>query len=201
MVANMRTPAGNRARAGTVFDSMNATAQTRLTLVAAALAFLPATGCGIDVHDAERGKNVDIKSVLGDVSVRTNVDSADTGLTVYPGAQPLREHGEDQSANVNVSSRWFGVNVVAAKYRSDDAQDKILEFYRREMHTYGSVTECRGNVDFRGGPGNTRMVCTEHSSSDEVQLAAGTEGRQRVVAVKPRGSGSEFSLVYVNTRG
>jgi carbohydrate-binding DOMON domain-containing protein len=180
---------------------MNAIAQTRLTLVAVAFALVPATGCGIDVHEAERGKNVDIKSVLGDVSVRTNVDNADTGLAVYPGAQPLREHGEDQSANVNVNSRWFGVKVVAAKYQSDDAQDKILEFYRRQMNTYGSVTECRGNVDFRGGPGNTRMVCKEQSSSDEVQLTAGIEGRQRVVAVRPRGNGSEFSLVYVTTRG
>jgi hypothetical protein len=34
-----------------------------------------------------------------------------------------------------------------------------------------------------------------------VQLVTGTEDRQRVVAVKRRGSGSEFSLVYVNTRG
>jgi hypothetical protein len=194
-------PAGNWPGACTVFDNMHAIAQTRLTLMAAALALLPAIGCGIDVHEAERGKNVDIKSVLGDVSVRTNVDNADTGLAVYPGAQPLRERGEDQNANVNVSSRWFGVKVVAAKYQSDDAQDKILEFYRREMNTYGPVTECRGNVDFHGGPGNKRMVCKEQSSSDEVQLAAGTEDRQRVVAVKPRGSGSEFSLVYVNTRG
>jgi hypothetical protein len=96
---------------------MHAIAQTRLTLMAAALALLPAIGCGIDVHEAERGKNVDIKSVLGDVSVRTNVDNVDTGLAVYPGAQPLRERGEDQSANVNVSSGWFGVKVVAAKYQ------------------------------------------------------------------------------------
>ena len=191
----------NCAAAAAVFDSMNAIAQTRLTLLGVALALVPATGCGIDVHEAERGKSVDIKSVLGDVSVRTNVDNADTGLPVYPGAQPLREPGEDQSANVNVASRWFGVRVVAAKYQSDDANDKILEFYRREMNTYGPVTECRGNVDFRGGPGNKRMVCKEQSSSDEVQLAAGTEGRQRIVAVKPRGNGSEFSLVYVNTRG
>src|SRR4029079_7892900 len=171
-------PAGNWPGACAVFDSMHAIAQTRLTLMAAALALMPASGCGIDVHEAERGKNVDIKSVLGDVSVRTNVDNADTGLPVYPGAQPLREPGEDQSANVNVASRWFGVRVVAAKYQSDDANDKILEFYRREMNTYGPVTECRGNVDFRGGPGNKRMVCKEQPASHDVALPAGPEDRQ-----------------------
>ena len=186
---------------GPVSDSMNAITHTRLTLVAAALAMAPLTGCGIDVHEAERGKSVDIKSPIGDVSVRTNVNNPDTGLSVYPGAQPLREHGEHESANVNVASRWFGVRVVAANYRSDDGQDQILEFYRREMKTYGPVTECRGNIDFRGGQGNRRAVCKEEPSSDDVQLVTGTEDRQRIVAVKPRGTGSEFSLVYVNTRG
>ena len=97
--------------------------------------------------------------------------------------------------------KWFGVKVIAAKYESDDAQDRILEFYRREMKTYGTVTECRGDVDFRGGSGDRRVVCNERPSSDDVQLMTGTEDRQRVVAVKRRGSGSEFSLVYVNTRG
>lgn len=183
-----------------VFDSMNAMTRTALTLALAASALVSVIGCGIDVHEAERGKNVEIKSVLGDVSVRTNVTNPDTGLPVYPGAQPLREHGEHESANVNVASRWFGVKVVAANYESDDAQDKILEFYRREIKTYGPVTECRGEVDFRGGAGNRRAVCREDPSSHDVQLVAGTEERQRVVAVKPRGTGSEFSLVYVNTR-
>jgi hypothetical protein len=172
-----------------------------LTVVLAACALVPAIGCGIDVHEAERGKSVDIKSPLGDVSVRTDVKNLDTGLPVYPGAQPLREHGEHESANVNVDSRWFGVKVVAAKYESSDSQDRVLDFYRREMKTYGPVTECRGDVDFRGGPGARRVVCKEKASSDDVQLLTGTEERQRVVAVKPRGTGSEFSLVYVNTRG
>ena len=56
-------------------------------------------------------------------------------------------------------------------------------------------------MDFRGGKGNRRAVCKEQPSSDDVQLVAGSEDRQRVVAVKPRGTGSEFSLVYVNTQG
>jgi len=169
-----------------------------LTLVLAAVGL--SAGCGIDVHEAERGKNVDIRSPLGSVSVRTNVDNADTGLPVYPGARPLREHGDHESANVSVASRWFGVKVIAAKYQSEDAQDRIVDFYRREMKTFGAVTECRGEVDSRGGPRARRAVCRERPSSSDVQLVTGTEERQRVVAVKPRGAGSEFSLVYVTTR-
>lgn len=171
-----------------------------LALVLASTAVGLSAACGIDVHEAERGKNVDVRSPLGSVSVRTDVENPDTGLPVYPGAQPFREHGDHESANVSVASRWFGVKVIAAKYQSDETQDKILDFYRREMRTYGPVTECRGEVDFRGGPGARRAVCKERPSSNDVQLVTGTEERQRVVAVKPRGTGSEFSLVYVTTR-
>src|SRR5262245_18534093 len=169
-----------------------------LALVAA---LLPLPACGVDVHDAGTGKNVDVKSPFGSVSVRTDVKNPDTGLRVYPGAEPLRDEDDPESANVNVSSRWFAVRVVTAKYESRDGQDKILDFYRNEMKTYGAVTECRGDVNFHGGRHNRRPVCNERPSSRDVQLLTGTEEQQRVVSVKPRGAGSEFSLVYVTTRG
>ena len=90
---------------------------------------------------------------------------------------------------------------MAATYESADTQDKVLDFYRQEMKTYGPVTECRGDVDFRGGGRERRPVCKEKPSSRDVQLLTGTEDRQRVVSVKPRGGGSEIALVFVNTRG
>ena len=172
-----------------------------LTLALVFSAVLPLAACGIDVQDAEQGKKVDIKSPFGSVNVRTDVENPDTGLPVYPGAQPLREHDDHESADVNISSPWFGVKVVAATYESDDTQEKVLEFYRQEMKTFGAVTECRGDVDFRGGGRQRRPVCKEKPFSRDVQLLTGTEERQRVVSVKPRGGGSEIALVYVNTRG
>lgn len=175
--------------------------RTALTLALGVSALLPVTACGVDVQDAEQGKQVDVRSPFGAVSVRTDVKNPDTGLPVYPGAQPLREGDDPGSADVSVASAWFGVKVVAAKYESNDSQDRILDFYREEMKTYGPVTECRGNVDFRGGPGRKRAVCEERPSSRDIQLVTGTEDRQRIVAVKPRGTGTEFALVYVDTRG
>ena len=172
------------------------------TLALVFSAVLPLAACGIDVQDAEQGKKVDIKSPFGSVNVRTDVENPDTGLPVYPGAQPLREHDDHESADVNISSPWFGVKVVAATYESDDSQEKVLDFYRQEMKTFGAVTECRGDVDFRRRGGRERQpVCREKPSSSDVQLLTGTEDRQRVVSVKPRGGGSEIALVYVNTRG
>jgi hypothetical protein len=180
---------------------MKPTARTPLTLALSFSAVLPLAACGIDVHESGPGKSVDVRSPLGAVSVRTDVKNPDTGLRVYPGATPLREEDDPESANVNVSSRWFSVRVVAAKYESRDDQDKLLDFYRKEMRTYGAVTECRGDVDFRGGPGAKRAVCNKKPFARDVQLISGTEEQQRIVAVKPRGRGSEFSLVYLTTRG
>jgi hypothetical protein len=171
-----------------------------LTLTAGVALLLPVTACGIDVRGAEQGtgKNVDIRTPVGALSVRTDVKNPDTGLAVYPGAQPFREDGrEPESANVNISSSWFGVKVVAAKFESVDAQEKVLAFYRQEMKAFGDVTECRGEVDFR----NRLPVCKENAYAREIQLVTGTEERQRIVVVKPRGSGAEFALVYVDTRG
>jgi hypothetical protein len=174
-----------------------------LTLALVFTALFPLAACGIDVQDVEQGKKVDIKSPLGSVNVRTDVENPDTGLPVYPGAQPLREHDDHESADVNISSPWFGVKVVAATYESDDTQDRVLDFYREQMKkTYGTVTECRGDIDFRRRGGRERQpVCKEKASARDVQLMTGTEDRQRVVSVKPRGAGSEIALVYVNTRG
>jgi hypothetical protein len=167
--------------------------------VLAALLMLPACSVTAEQEDREGGKAaVDIHTPLGDVSVRTNVDGLDTGLPVYPGARPLHEDdGNPGNARVNVGSPLFHVKVVAARFEDDDAPETIVDFYRTELRAYGSVTECRGNIDFKGA---RRPVCREKRRSREVQLATGTENDHRLVVVKRRGDGSEFALVSVRTR-
>src|SRR5688572_7661860 len=127
---------------------MKRSATRSMTLALVCSALLPLAACGVDVHEAEHGKKVDIRSPFGSVNVRTDVENPDTGLPVYPGAQRLRTTDDHESADVNISSPWFGVKVVAATYESADTQGKVLDFYREEMKkTYGPVTECRGDVD------------------------------------------------------
>ena len=158
--------------------------------------------CTVNVREQESGEqtDVDVSTPLGGVSVRTNVEPTDTGLPVYPGARLLREDGEPESARVNIGTSLFGVKVVAASFEGDDAPERIVDFYKNEMRTYGSVTECRGDIDFRGQPGAQQATCKERPTSREIQLVVGTEERHRIVAVKPRGGGSEFALVYIQTR-
>jgi len=158
-------------------------------------------GCGISVQSDERGHdaNVDIRTPLGSVSVQANGDTLpDTGLAVHPGARRLRDR-EGDSANVNIEGGFFGVKVAVAKFEDDQEPQALVDFYKQEMAKYGPVVECRGNLDFGGGRDATPR-CQERSSGER-QLGVGHEEHHRVVSVKPRGNGTEFTLVHVQTQG
>ena len=182
---------------------MNTARATPLILAAASASVMLLAACGVIVHEEEQGgkTDVDIRTPIGGLSVRTDVDAPpDTGLPVYPGARLQRKNDHSESANVNIDTSFFGLQVAAATFESDDAPGAIVDFYKGAMRTYGNVTECRGDFDFRGRPGSRQPVCREKPASRELQLVTGTEERQRVVSVKPRGSGSEFAVVHVETR-
>ena len=174
-----------------------------LRTAALAAVALPLAACNVDVseHQEDGRAAVEITTPLGDLSVRTNVDAADTGLAVYPRARPLKDENEPENANVNVGNSFFGVKVVAAKFESEDPQHRVVEFYRNELRSFGEVTECRGDIDFRRRGGARRPVCREKPFEHDLQLLAGPEDQQHIVSVKPRGDGTEFALVFVQTRG
>ena len=158
---------------------------------AAALLLLGATACDINVKkDGEAKKNVDIQTPFGGLKVRTEVDPKEIGLPVYAGARRVADEGHDSSsANVTLGIPGFGLKVIAAKFESDDSSDKVLEFYRKEMKTYGSVTECRGDIDLKGDPGSQEVTCKEGIGAEmrtKVELAVGSGASHRIVSVEPR---------------
>ena len=170
-----------------------------VTLTIGCLAVLVA-GCSVSVDERRSGDRaeVDIRTPLGDIAVRADADRPpDTGLPVYPGARPLREAGsEHDSATVSIGTTFFGMNVAAAQFVSDAAPAVIVDFYRDRMAAYGAVTECRGDIDWRRGV----AVCRKKLlGRGDWQLVAGSQDRHRVVAVKPRGTGTEFAMVYIRT--
>jgi hypothetical protein len=166
------------------------------------------SGCSVSTHEHENSKknDVDINTPFGSLSVREgHSDVKDTGLPMYPGSR-VKNSGADEhdSANVDISSSLFGVKVVAVKFESDDAPDKVLSFYRNQMGKYGKVVDCTGgfNLNFRGHRDKDAPVsCDGHDSGHEYreELKVGTERNQRILAIKPRGNGSEFAVVYVKT--
>ena len=178
-------------------------------LVILALVFLlPA--CSINVRKEKNGqdKQVDIQTPVGGIHVSKDVDAADVGLMVYPGARIKQKgsNGEDKSANVNISSFGYGLRVVAMEYESDDAPAKVVAFYQDQLKKYGNILVCHTshldvNADVKGlDKGSNELTC-DSSSGNNVELKVGTKENQHIVAVEPEGKGSSFSLVYVRTHG
>jgi hypothetical protein len=176
-------------------------------LVAAALLCLGAfSGCSVNTHENGKKSDVDVRTPFGSVSVHAGqTDVKDTGLALYPGARVKQESdkSDNADANVNVSSSFFGAKVVILKFESDDSPDKVLAFYRKDMGKYGKVVDCTGgfNLNFYRHEKNAPVTCDGHDSGHEYneELKVGTENNQRILAIKPRGQGSEFALLYVRT--
>ncbi len=174
---------------------MNVCHYPRFTLVVA-LGSLWLAACDVDVQGEGKNKNVDVRTVFGDISVRSSEAGVETGLPVYPGAQPFRDADEEsESADIKMSTSFFGLHVAAAKFESTDAPQAIVDFYKDKMSTYGTVVECKGDINFEDE--SKQPVCKEESASSETQLVAGTEENHRLVSVKPRGGGSEFAVVSI----
>jgi hypothetical protein len=177
---------------------------------------LTIVACSVDVRkgDRDEDKNVDIKTPVGDLHVGKDVDARDTGLAVYPGARKKdkKEDGEENAANLNIATSLFGFKVVALEYVSDDPPGKVAEFYKDQLRKkFGKVLEChsakRGDEfgDLNMGKDeddkhSNELKCGE-SHGDNIELKVGTKDNQHIVAIEPKDKGTDFALVYVQTRG
>jgi hypothetical protein len=170
---------------------------------------LPA--CSVNVKDKDKNgeAHVDIQTPMGNIHVNEQPDIRETGLPVYAGARPAtKENGDDKkSANVNISGMGFELKVVAGEFQSDDTPDKITAYYNKELQRFGKPIQCHGqwtggdsHTDIHDDKEGSRPVsCGKGDKGDSVELKVGTEGNQRIVAVKPDGKGTRFALVYVRT--
>jgi hypothetical protein len=201
-----------------------------LIAAVAALLVLPACSVNVNKGETGQDKKVDIETPLGGLHVSNDADVRDVGLSVYPGAVPAPksdDDGDEKSANVNISTGSFGLRVVAVKYTTQDSPGKVLAYYAKELKKYGKVLECPGtgaSADLHFGKsddsdsdeltcgdskGNSAEVKMGNKAkgvmSDDAQgrteLKAGTKSNQHIVSIKPNGSGTDFALVYVRTRG
>lgn len=175
----------------------------------AALLVLPA--CSVNVKDKSNSKDgsaqVDIKSPIGDIHVDEQPDLQGAGLTVYPGSKPAPKAGDEdkKNANVNISVPGFSLKVVAGEFVSDDSPAKVIAFYSKDLQRFGKPVQCQGQ--WTGGDVGVNadkhdrlskpVSCRSEGGGESVEIKVGTEGNQRIAAVKPDGKGSKFALVYV----
>jgi len=186
-----------------------------LTLSVAAMLALPVLAQQSDAQD----KSLDVRSSIGDLHVGKDADAHNAGLPLYPGARAKHEENNDP-LNLGIMTEAFGLKLVVAKYESDDAPAKVVDFYREKLKKYGKVLECHsqkhgGDVSMEAddkdsqGSGSkekgqeSKPVKCDSDSGPVTELKVGTEDNQHVVAIEPRdsGKGATFALVYLRARG
>lgn len=167
-------------------------------------------GCSINVkkNEEQGDKKVDITTPVGGIHVSQDADPHATGLDVYPGAKLIEndENGEDKSANVNISTGFFGLKVVAQQYRSDAAPEKLIDYYSGQLKRFGKVLECHASwkgshASMAHSSDSSKELKCDESSGEATELKVGTEVNQRIVSIAPEGKGSKFALVLVQIRG
>lgn len=184
--------------------------RAKFIIALAVIGCLSLVACTVNVKDkdqADKNNKLDIETPVGGLHVNEQADVRDTGLAVYPGAKQKPKSDDDsKNANVNISSSFFGLKVVAIEYESGDSPDKVINFYRDQLKKFGNVIQCRtdNHADISvslGERGSKEVSCDSNKDGKIVELKVGTEDNQRLVSVGPSGNGSDFSLVYIHARG
>jgi len=174
---------------------------------------LPAVAAGSqDAEGADQDKNLDIRSSLGDLHLGKDADARRAGLPLYPGGRQRHDEENSDALNLGILTQAFGIKLVVAKYDSNDAPGKVVDFYREKLKKYGKVLECHSsehggfvstNVDGQKDQRSEQFKCEGDNTGPVTELKVGTQDDQHIVAIEPNGTGkgSTFSLVYVQTRG
>lgn len=85
----------------------------------------------VNVNHAGGNKEVSINTPLGSVEVNHDLNEANLGLPIYPGATRLKDHA---SANVNLDiADEAKVRVLAGKFETSDSVDKVRAFYHDRL--------------------------------------------------------------------
>jgi hypothetical protein len=206
---------------------------THRLLAAALLSTLLLAGCHVTETGTGPNKKVDIGTPFGSMKVNTN-DASDLsaiGLSAYPGAVPDKgdnDKDEHNNADVNLSFGDFHLGVKAASFHTPDSTDKVLAFYRKDLHTrYGDVIECQDDKPV-GTPTRTSqgLTCSDSKGThvdtdddkdkkgislhgtlnghniggnhDSVELRAGSQQHQHIVGVDPKDGGTKIGLVMLD---
>jgi hypothetical protein len=146
----------------------------------------------------------DSKGVEGHFILSEKAVAADAGLPAYPGSKAYTDDDDSNSAaNIALSTSLFGFKVIAMNMESADRPEQVAAFYRRAMSKYGTVLECSESADIGKQPESTDgLTCeSDEPGSHSVVYKVGTDENQRIVAIKPHGSGTRFDLVHFDIRG
>ena len=163
---------------------------TRLLLVVLLALIAPAVAQESDHPKHDKGVGLVLNS---------NATAEDLGLPIYPGARRQKDTEEESSAlTMGAWSGTSGFRLVVLKLTSDDAPEKVAEFYRKALAKYGAVLDCSKPGPAKTAPKSNGLACEddEHVAGG-FTLKAGTKQKQHAVGIEPDGRHSTIALVYV----
>jgi hypothetical protein len=126
---------------------------------------------------------------------------------VYPGAKAHKDEKDDSpSVQMGLWGSSFGFKLAVMKMESNDAPEKIAEFYKKALAKYGTVLNCSDasqKTSSKNKTGASNQIDCEDDKPEKGGLVfkAGTKEKQHIVGIQPNGQGSVFQLVYVEARG
>ena len=141
------------------------------------------------------------------VMVSQQATAKDVGLPVYPGARAHKdEKGDSPAVQMGLWGGSFGFKLAVMKMESNDAPEKIAEFYKKALAKYGTVLNCSDpskNANAKDGNGySSKLECGDDKpEKGGLVFKAGTKEKQHIVGIQPNGQGTIFQLVYVEARG
>jgi len=141
------------------------------------------------------------------VMVSKQATAKEVGLPVYPGAKPHKDEKDDSGAvQMGIWGSSFGFKLAVMKMESNDAPEKIAEFYKKGLAKYGTVLNCsdpsqKASVKDKTGSSNRLECGDDKPEKGGLLFKAGTKERQHIVGIQPNGQGTIFQLVYVEARG
>jgi hypothetical protein len=162
-----------------------------------------AHGVKVNVNGSDDTKKVSIKTPFGGLDVHQNggVTEASLGMPIYPGARAAKD---EDSASVSLAfGGEHGLHIVAGKFDTSDASDKVRGFYQDRLTAQeGPFTEdekidSETGYDFDGGkPGN--FFGTDHSGKTIFKIKH--PGEERVVAFDNRDGGTRIEMVRISKK-
>lgn len=154
---------------------------------------------GIEV--TVRGKDTDAGLII-----KAEATAKEVGLPLYPGSRPHKDNKDDSSsANLGLWGNTFGFKLVVLKMESDDATEKVAAFYQKALGKYGKVLDCTNNPpgadDKDKDKESNKLTCQDDRPDPGGRMfKAGSRSKQHIVGIKPSAAGSEFQLVYLESR-
>ncbi len=196
------------------------TGPSRFLSLATLLCLAALPGCRVQSNDSGKHDSVKIDTPFGGLHVNTNKTSAaDIGLPIYPGATPVNDDGDNQSADVHMGFGQWQLRVKAAHYFSSDTSSKVEGYYQNALKRYGDVLTCQNGQpvgtpaktaegltckDGTGSGSGDQSIARVDSSDHALVLKAGSQRHQHLVTLdtqKSGRSGTNIGLIVLDLPG